>query len=104
MIVTVFTVTLCDDRIGSSKELLKCVCMKRNANWAIVFNTILSNLALGHRKINRHFLERCRVEIIKLSSNITYLFDQEKLSMNDSHISKIVYMNCLQHWSFKLVQ
>jgi hypothetical protein len=36
------------------EKLLECVCMKRNANWAIVFNTILSNLALGHRKIDIH--------------------------------------------------
>ncbi len=49
------------------EKLLQCVCMKSFANRATLFDTILSNLALGH-KIDRHFLERCRVEIIKLSS------------------------------------
>jgi hypothetical protein len=36
------------------KKLLQWVCMKRSANEAIVFITILSNLALGH-EIDRHF-------------------------------------------------
>ncbi len=36
------------------KKMLRCVCIKRGANGAIVFITILSNLALGH-EIDRHF-------------------------------------------------
>ncbi len=49
-----FVVTLCDDGTESSKKMLRCVCIKRSANGAIVFITILRNLALGH-EIDRHF-------------------------------------------------
>ncbi len=53
--VTIFVVTLCDDGTESSKKkLLQCVCMKRFANRATLFSTVLSSLALGH-EIDRHF-------------------------------------------------
>ena len=62
-----FVVTLCDDGTESSKSCYDAFVSKELPMGLHYFSTILSNLALGH-EIDRLILERCRVEIIKLSS------------------------------------